>query len=745
MEDTSPVPSRRSEAVRVVVVVLTLVFVAFGVLVGLVHQGFEALSGARAYVEGEGHWSKAQKDAIHHLMRFALLDEAGAYDRFLAEVDVTLGDRQARLELERPEPDMERVREGFLRGRNHPEDVDRMATFFRRYRSTSSVDGAIGIWAEADAAIDSLIALGAEIRRVREEGDTAGVDLPILLVALDELNDDLTELETRFSAALGEGARQGHRILFRLVLATALVLALLILALAWLPTRRLARSERRLKGSEARYRGLFESSPFGLYRSTPEGRILEANPALVRMLGYTSADDLRELDLARDIFVDPARRTALVEEARGAERLFRNLEAEWKASDGSTISVSLTGRILTDRSGRATGYEVFVENVTGRRLLENQLRQAQKMEALGQLTGGIAHDFNNLLTVILSSAGFLRQDLEREGRETLVDLDEIEAAARRGAEMVAKLLAFSRRTTLSLKPVNLPDLIRESNLMLRRVLPASIAVVLRLDEECPPVVADAGSVEQILLNLATNARDAMPEGGTLEVAVERAPSSVSSLPWVILRVRDSGVGMPPDILDRVFEPFFTTKPPGSGTGLGLPMVYGLARQQGGFVEIESERGAGTEVRVSFRTEGMTWDDVAEAADGDEEEAEAALLYHRDPTVRMTLEGILSRLGLQVLPVGMKSELRDRFMQAPGRVALVVKQALDDGTASVQLRDELRAVRPNLPFLVLGGYSAVDTPSPSDPQDGLVTVHDGWTAGDLEVRIRELLQWSRTVR
>lgn len=569
---------------------------------GVVHQGFEAISGARAYVAGEGHWSKAQKDAVYHLLRYVLLEEEDGYDRFLAELDVPLGDRDARLALDQSDPDVAVARDGFLRGRNHPDDIDRMVTFFLRWRNLSYVDRAIQVWAEGDAQIEALLALGEELRTAREAG-VPGEDLVPLLDSLDALNASLTELEARFSAELGAGARWAQATMLLVVVAAAVILFLLIAGLVWVLRRRFAHSEAARRASDARHRDLFQQSPFGVYRSAPDGRIVEANPALARILGYPSAASLRGLDLSEGVYVDPSDRDRILAEIEARGGVLRGAEVEWRRSDGTPVRLSLTGRALTAARGEENGFEIFVEDVTERRALEAQLRESQKMEALGQLTGGIAHDFNNLLTVILSSATFLEEELDAlQAPDTPAareDLENLRRAATRGAEMVRKLLAFSRRAVLTVSEVHLPDLVRETQGILGRLLPSSIEVRLEVEEEVPPVLADAGAIEQILLNLATNARDAMPKGGRLTLSVRHEVDAGDGPGHVVLGVADSGEGMSGDVQERAFEPFYTTKPMGAGTGLGLPMVYGLAQQHEAWVELRSRPGEGTEIEVGF--------------------------------------------------------------------------------------------------------------------------------------------------
>ena len=726
-------------------------------LVGLVHQGFEALSSVRAYVAGEAFWSKAQRDAVYHLMRGALLDEEGRFDQFVEELDVVMGDREGRLELETDDPDLERVRQGFLRGGNHPEDVDRMMTFFRRYRNVSHVDRAIAIWEEGDEAVDELLALGARIQAAHEGGASLE-ELRPLLLELDTLNAELGELAAAFSAELGEGARWAQRTLFLLVVATAVLLIFVTAGTAWLLARRLSRSRAALKASEARYRDLYERSPFGIFRSSLDGRLLEANPAFKAMLGYGPNESTEGLDLAREVYEDPDQRERIVRERLRDGEVSGARELRWRRRGGEPFLAAVNGRIVRGTEGEAECFEVFVEDVTETRALEEQLREAQKMEALGQLTGGIAHDFNNLLTVILNSAVLLRHELQTLGLgPECQQVDEIHEAAGQGADLVRKLLAFSRSAPLDLRPVELTTLVADAQRLLRRVIPSTIEVKLHLDPKTPPVQADPGAVQQILLNLVTNARDAMPRGGQMEIVVEpwhqwprsslgEPPAADEGVGLVALRVKDAGKGMPPEVVGRVFEPFFTTKALGEGTGLGLPMVYGLARQQGGAAEVESTLGEGTEVRLLLQVAR----DPAPTSGGDEPDRTpdrrlALLLAPDDGAIQQTVARMLDGEGLSLHRTRELSTLRQWVEARREAVALVVLHQPERwGTRGrvAALRREWRAAGIQVPTLILGSHAA-EAPGREDGgkshDDEVVVLHGLWTPTELRRSIRSLLR------
>jgi PAS domain S-box-containing protein len=356
-------------------------------------------------------------------------------------------------------------------------------------------------------------------------------------------------------------------------------------------------AEEGLRASEAKYRFFIERAFFGIYRSTEEGRILEANRAMVRMLGYDSAEELMQVNMA-DIYQSAADRAALLAEHRGQPG--GTVEMRWKKKNGDPILVRLTARTIVGRDGKES-YETIAEDITERRALEEQLRQAQKMEAVGRLARGVAHDFNNVLAAIVGSAELLESQYP-PGHPSHTEAAEIRKAAEKGASFTRQLMAFSRRQTHEPQPVNLHAAARGFESTLQRIIGADVATTIRTDGPAPVVRMEPGQLEQILMNLAVNARDAMPAGGTLDINInivdvdEKNAANYPGLPeyrYARVAVTDSGVGMDADTQRKVFEPFFTTKQSNKGTGLGLSIVYSIAKDAGGTVTVQSEPGKGT--------------------------------------------------------------------------------------------------------------------------------------------------------
>src|SRR5216110_2888992 len=367
------------------------------------------------------------------------------------------------------------------------------------------------------------------------------------------------------------------------------------------------RAEEALARSETTYRSLVEDSPLGIFQSAPDGHLIAVNPALVSILGYESASELLQKNMATDVYVDSSERSRLVEQVIKQGSL--TAESVWRRKDAKTVTVRQTGRVVRDVAGRLEYFNVFVEDITERKLLEAQFRQAQKMEAVGRLAGGIAHDFNNLLTAILGSAELLLDTLASEAPER-EDLEEIRKAAKRAGELTRQLLAFSRQQVLSPQVLDLNALVANMEKLLRRLIGEDVELRTALSPALGAVKADPSQLEQVIVNLAVNARDAMPAGGRLTIETANAELdqlySEQHVPvqpgsYVLLAVSDSGTGMDAQTKSHIFEPFFTTKEKGKGTGLGLATVYGVVKQSGGYIWVYSEPGQGTAFKI-YRSE-----------------------------------------------------------------------------------------------------------------------------------------------
>ena len=365
-------------------------------------------------------------------------------------------------------------------------------------------------------------------------------------------------------------------------------------------------AEERLRESEERYRNLYTKAAIGIYRMTMEGKILFANPHLVRMLGFETFEALAERNnnlggawLARDT-------QGLLNALSGEEEVI-GLESRWHKSDGTEIFVRENIRVVYNDNGSIAYYDVTAEDITVQKRLQAQLLQSQKMEAIGQLAGGVAHDFNNMIGVILGYASLLERDLNAD-EVSIKKINSIIRAAERSADLARHLLAFARKQVITPVIVDLNKEIISIQKMLERVIGENIELKLFLGKDIWNVKMDPVQIDQIVTNLCTNARDAIQDVGTLTIETSNITVKKDNQgrhpdlgpgDYVIVTVSDTGHGMDAATAERIYEPFFTTKPKGKGTGLGLATVFGIVKQNGGHIEVESEKGKGTTFRVYF--------------------------------------------------------------------------------------------------------------------------------------------------
>jgi signal transduction histidine kinase/ActR/RegA family two-component response regulator len=385
-----------------------------------------------------------------------------------------------------------------------------------------------------------------------------------------------------------------------------------------------------------------------------------------------------------------------------------------------------------------------------RRWLEAQLRQAQKLETIGQLAGGIAHDFNNILAVILANSELLASALPPEREDLRAGLEKVQTAARGGATMVRGLLGFSRRAELTFATLDMREVVANLAQMVEPILADNVELKVVTPPEPCPVRADGGAVQQILLNLVTNARDAMADGGTLTIAVAPAPTRGTfpeAVPWVdpeayyCVSVSDTGTGMDQATMDRIFEPFFTTKPASGGAGLGMAMVYGLTKQHGGFVHVYSEVGVGTTVKVYVPRSPDAPPPNAAAAEVPETLQggnETILLVEDREELRNTTRRVLERLGYTVIEAADGEAGLAAFAANRDRVQLVLSDVLMPKGSGPELYRAVRATQPAARFLFTSGYTEGDIERRSLLEPGARFVAKPWTIGELARQVRSAL-------
>jgi two-component system, cell cycle sensor histidine kinase and response regulator CckA len=519
-----------------------------------------------------------------------------------------------------------------------------------------------------------------------------------------------------------------------------------------LPAPARKQAEEALRASEARYRALFEGVVHGIYRVSVDGQFFDVNPALAAMLGYDSPDEVVKLNLA-NLHADQEERARMVQKWVAAEKI--EDEVNWNRRSGEIIRVRLSGRTLTDQQGVVQGFEFIAEDVTERRALEAQLRQAQKIEAIGQLASGLAHEFNNFLGIILGYSELMSEEAG-ENERLRRQIAEIKAATQRAASLTRQLLAFGRKQLLEPKVLDLNSAIGETQKLLHRLVPANIDVVPVLSSTIGQVKVDPGQVQQILINLVVNARDAMPKGGKVVIETgnadlneAQASQHVGMRPgrYVMLSVSDTGGGMDDETSSHIFEPFFTTKKPGKGTGLGLSTVYGIVKQSGGYITVETAVGKGTTFRIYLPLVQATAEEapVTPQSPTEQSRGETILVVEDETTLRRLLCLSLERRGYRVHAARDGAEAMEILRQQPGPIHLVVSDVMMPHIDGIELKRKVAALYPDVKFLFMSGYSeeAIEQlqtlaqdcaflEKPFLPQD-LVTKVQGLLRGEAEVR------------
>jgi two-component system, cell cycle sensor histidine kinase and response regulator CckA len=459
--------------------------------------------------------------------------------------------------------------------------------------------------------------------------------------------------------------------------------------------------EEALRRSEERHRSFVETTNEWVWVCDLSGRMRYNNPALADILGYGPG----ELDGANTLDLLHPDDRPLAEKllARGAadRRGWSGVVFRFRHRDGTYRHLESNAVPTVDPGGRVTGFQGADRDITERRRLEDQLRQAQKMEAIGRLAGGVAHDFNNLLTVINGFSEMLLGDpgLSPNGRELVA---EIARAGDQAAALTRQLLAFSRKQVLAPKVLDLNALVREMERMLARLIGADVQLASSLDPDLGRVRADPGQLEQVLLNLAVNARDAMPRGGRLAIETRNGGGPAGNV--VVLEVADTGTGMDAETRARIFEPFFTTKEPGKGTGLGLAVVHGIVTQSGGQIEVESAPGRGTRFRIELpRVAGDPSTSTVGPVDLPAG-TETLLLVEDEPAVRALDRRVLSNCGYTVLEAKDGRDALRVAAEHAGRIDVLVSDVVMPHLGGRQLAERLMAARPGIKVLFVSGYT-----------------------------------------
>ncbi len=504
------------------------------------------------------------------------------------------------------------------------------------------------------------------------------------------------------------------------------------------------------KRAEAELRSFIEHAPYGIgVISVPQDKFVQANPALVKLLRYQSEAEVLALTVSRDLYLQG---DAGFRAQPTRADLFSGVEFNWKRKDGKPVTVRASGCWSSRPGSEGDIIEIIAEDVTARRTLEEQLHQAQKMEALGQLAGSVAHDFNNLLSVIIGYSELLSANLGSEGPAS-VRLETIKKAGMRAASLTSQLLAFSRRQVLQPRVLNLNSLVTETQRMLQHLMGEDIEQKVLLDPVLVKTKADPGQIVQVIMNLAVNARDAMPKGGKLTIktantsfkdAVSFSGVAVPPGEYVMLSVSDTGTGMDEETRNRIFEPFFTTKAAGKGTGLGLATVYGVVKQSGGYVFADSELGKGTIFRIYLPRVDLPLQVPSsqarpEALPPDLPPESATLLVVEDETTfRDLLREQLHSRGYQVLVASNGVEALQIAEQYKGPIRVLITDVIMPQMSGPDLSRNLTKLRGKTDVLYMSGYTDDKLSNTLETAPELTFLQKPFHIDDLVRKIQEIL-------
>jgi two-component system, cell cycle sensor histidine kinase and response regulator CckA len=826
----------------------------------------EILSGIRAYVGGEGLWSKAEKRAVLNLTTYAASRSESDYQQYLENIAIPLGDQQARMQLELPNPDMRLVSQGFVEGRNSPDDVKNMAMLFRRFRHVGYMSQAIEIWTTGDRYIDQLRQLSEQLHREVSAASPDTRKIRDIAEQIEIVDARLTPLEDQFSATLGQGARwMSHELSIITYGASGLLLLLgiglsvgvlrqmheseekyrnlintandaillidadkrIILGANHKACELLGRSETELLGMEeaglypAERREQFRQiltlarggsargqelellsadgkrlpvevsasatewsgrrAVLGIFRDirdrveaaavlrrseerfsyliqnlsdvitvvAVDGTMLYHSPSLTRVTGYQPSEllgqSLRDFvhpDDAGSVQSALERLTVAPGTATPPEFRFRHRDGHW-------IWLEAVGNNLLNDAA-VGGIVVTSRDVTGRRVLEEQVRQSQKMEAVGRLAGGIAHDFNNLLMVIRGYGEIALHQLQerpqvRQSVETIVHTTES------AAKLTRQLLSFSRRHVFSPQVVNLNRMLEEVSKMLGGVLGEEIELSVKLSSDLGSVNVDPGQIEQVIMNLAVNARDAMPQGGKLRLRTENVdvdgnragrPPVPPPGRYVMLAVSDTGVGMDAETKSRIFEPFFTTKSKDEGSGLGLSVVYNIVKESGGHLWVQSEPGRGATFQVFLpRIDAAASVRPLEVTEAGRGGTETILVAEDQPELRWMICQYLQDLGYSVLEAKDGTEAVELAEQYKGTIDVFLSDVVMPRMRGPEAAARLFSKRPEIKVIFMSGYTEGGFASDREEEQGRMAalLQKPFKLDRLASRIREVLE------
>jgi PAS domain S-box-containing protein len=507
-----------------------------------------------------------------------------------------------------------------------------------------------------------------------------------------------------------------------------------------------AKTEDELRKSDYKYRALFEESKDVVYMSTLKGKFIDINPAGVELLGYSSKEELLQIDIIRDLYVHPSERKTF-QNMLATKGYVKDYELEFKRKDGEHIIVLLTSTSVRDEGGKISAYRGIMRDITERKRLEQQLLQAQKMEAIGQLAGGVAHDFNNILTAIIGYGNLLKTELSQNELLSTYTAH-ILNSAERAANLTHNLLAFSRRQMINPMPVHVNNILNVLKSFLPRLIGEDIELSMLLSEKKLTVIADSSHIEQVLMNLATNARDAMPDGGRLTITTDQVELDEEFImshgygnigSYALISVEDTGHGMDRETKEKLFEPFFTTKEVGKGTGLGLSMVYGIIKQHNGYIDVEGEISKGTTFKIYLPlTESKEADKKPEGLPLLKKGTETILIAEDDIYVREFIKEILTEYGYKVLEAIDGKDAIRIFNAHMDTIQLIMLDVVMPKMDGKEVYNEIKKASPDTKVIFMSGYATDILYKKGIVEEGLIFISKPISPDELLFKVREVL-------
>jgi len=506
-----------------------------------------------------------------------------------------------------------------------------------------------------------------------------------------------------------------------------------------------------IRSSEKKYRKIFEESKDVIFIFDADARMVDINHSACELFGY-SREDLFSLDLASDLYYREDDRERFLR-ALFANGCVKDMETAMKKKGGERLTVHISASLLKNADDVVTGYMGSIHDMTEHKKLEQQLLHAQKMESIGLLAGGIAHDFNNLLTAISGYGETIRDNIPGNAPLLKTSIEQVMHAAERARELTHNLLAVSRKQIINPRPVLVNDILAGAKNLITRIIGEDVELTTSPSRRRLTVMADRGQIEQVLINLAANARDAMPHGGSLRIEAgqtllrksdKRAAGLDARGPHALISVTDTGIGMDESTRQKIFEPFFTTKELGKGTGLGLSISYGIIRQHNGIITVESELGKGTTFTIQLPLISINVEpEAADVAPLSTAGSETVLVAEDEEIVRNYLRDILRRAGYSVITASDGAEAMVRFHQAREDISLVISDVVMPRKNGKEIYEEISSIRPEVRFVFISGYTADIIIQKGIFDAGVDFVTKPFMKNDILQKVREVLDRGRS--